>query len=51
MAGAAEYEKARGESGGATRGMVPQSMVHLFIAFCILAGNAVQWLKAREAKP
>jgi hypothetical protein len=50
MAGAAEYEKARGESGGATRGMVPQSMVHLFIAFCILAGNAVQWLKAREAK-
>ncbi len=50
MAGAAEYERARGESGAATRGMVPQSLVHLFIALCIVAGNAVQWLKAREAR-
>jgi hypothetical protein len=50
MAGAAEYEKARGEYGAATRGMVPQSLVHLFIAICILAGNAVQWLRAREAR-
>jgi len=50
MAGAAEYEKARGESGGATRGMVPQSFAHLFVAFCILAGNGVQWLKRREAR-
>ena len=48
MAGAAEYEKARGESGDATRGMVPQSFAHLFVAICILAGNAVQWMKARE---
>jgi len=48
MAGAAEYEKARGESGDATRGMVPQSFAHLFVALCILAGNAVQWMKARE---
>jgi hypothetical protein len=50
MAGAAEYEKLRGESGAATRGMVPQSMVHVFIAFCILAGNIVQWMKAREKR-
>ena len=50
MAGAAEYEKARGESGAATRGMVPQSFAHLFVAFCILAGNVVQWLKAREKR-
>ncbi len=50
MAGAAEYEKARGEKGSASRGMVPQSFAHLFVAFCILAGNAVQWLKAREAR-
>lgn len=48
MAGAAEYEKARGESGAATRGMVPQSFAHLFVAVCILAGNLVQWLKKRE---
>ena len=50
MAGAAEYEKARGESGDATRGMVPQSFAHLFVALCILAGNAVQWMKAREKR-
>lgn len=51
MAGAAEYEKARGEVGKATNGMVPQSMVHVFIAICILAGNAVQWAKSRGARP
>jgi len=50
MAGAAEYEKARNEAGGATRGMVPQSFAHLFVAFCILAGNAVQWMKKREGR-
>lgn len=50
MAGAAEYEKLRGEKGGATRGMVPQSFAHLFVALCILAGNAVQWLKRREGR-
>ena len=48
MAGAAEYEKARGESGNATRSMGPQSFAHLFVAFCILAGNAVQWMRKRE---
>jgi hypothetical protein len=50
MAGAAEYEKARGESGAATRGMVPQSFAHLFVAFCILLGNLVQWMKKREGR-
>ena len=50
MAGAAEYEKTRGESGKATSGMVPQSFAHLFVAFCIFAGNAVQWMKKREGR-
>lgn len=51
MAGAAEYEKLRGESGKATQGMVPQSFAHLFIALCIVAGNFVQWVKTRERRP
>ncbi len=51
MAGAAEYEKARGESGTATRGMDAQSLAHLFVALCILLGNAVQWRKRPEGKP
>ena len=42
MAGAAEYEKARGESGSATRGMGAQSLGHVFVAFCILLGNLVR---------
>ena len=48
MAGAAEYEKARGEKGDATSGMDAQSMAHLFVAFCILLGNFVQWARARR---
>jgi hypothetical protein len=48
MAGAAEYEKARGEQGTATRGMDAQSMAHVFVAFCILLGNWVQWSKRKE---
>ena len=47
MAGAAEYEKARGEKGSATRGMDAQSMAHFFVALCILLGNVVQWTKRR----
>ena len=50
MAGAAEYEKAREEKGDATSGMDAQSMAHLFVAFCILLGNVVQWSKRRSAK-
>ncbi len=42
MAGAAEYEKARGEKGTATRGMDAQSLGHIFVAFCIVMGNVVQ---------
>lgn len=49
MAGAAEYEKARGEQGTATRGMDAQSMAHLFVALMILLGNLVQWAKRRRA--
>jgi hypothetical protein len=50
MAGAAEYEKLEGESGAATRGMDAQSLAHLFVALCILLGNAVYWSKRRESK-
>jgi hypothetical protein len=49
MAGAAEYEKARGEKGSATRGMDAQSVAHYFVALCILLGNVVQWSKRRKA--
>jgi len=51
MAGAAEYEKARGEKGSATRGMDAQSLAHYFVAVCILLGNVVQWSKRRRAAP
>jgi len=49
MAGAAEYEKARGEKGSATKGMDAQSLAHIFVAFCIVLGNIVQRLKRKEA--
>jgi len=49
MAGAAEYEKLRGEKGTATRGMDAQSMAHVFVALCILAGNWVNWRRRRGA--
>jgi hypothetical protein len=48
MAGAAEYEKARSETGSATRGMVAQSFAHYFVALCILLGNVVQWSRRRR---
>jgi len=50
MAGAAEYEKLRGEKGSATRGMDAQSLAHAFVALCILAGNVVQWTKRGGAR-
>ncbi len=45
MAGAAEYEKLRGEKGSATRGMDAQSLAHVFVALCIVMGNVVQWTR------
>ena len=42
MAGAAEYEKVRGESGSATKGMDAQSLGHVFVALCIVLGNLVR---------
>ena len=48
MAGAAEYEKARGEKGSATKGMDAQSLGHVFVAVCILMGNFVQIVKRRR---
>lgn len=47
MAGAAEYEKLRGEKGSATRGMDAQSLAHVFVALCIVVGNLTQWSKRR----
>jgi hypothetical protein len=41
MAGAAEYEKLRNESGDASRGMDAQSLAHVFVALCIVLGNLV----------
>jgi len=49
MAGAAEYEKLRNEKGSATRGMDAQSLAHVFVAFCIVLGNVIQWTKRRGA--
>ena len=49
MAGAAEYEKVRGEKGTATKGMDAQSLAHIFVALCIVLGNVVQRFKRREA--
>jgi hypothetical protein len=42
MAGAAEYEVLRKESGEASRGMDAQSLAHVFVALCIVLGNVVQ---------
>src|SRR5690349_9055888 len=42
MAGAAEYEKAYGVKGAATKGMDAQSLAHCFVDVCILLGNVVQ---------
>lgn len=49
MAGAAEYETARGEKGSATRGMDAQSLGHLFVALCIVLGNVVQFAQRRKS--
>ncbi len=51
MAGAAEYEDLRYERGQASRGMDAQSLAHVFIAFCILLGNAIQIEKRRRGAP
>lgn len=50
MAGAAEYERLRGESGSATKGMDAQSLTHVFVALCIVMGNLVHWSKQRGAR-
>jgi hypothetical protein len=48
MAGAAEYEKARNETGSATKGMDAQSLGHVLVAVCILLGNVIQILQRRR---
>lgn len=48
MAGAAEYEVARKESGSATKGMAAQSLGHLLVALCIVLGNVIQFLQRRR---
>ena len=49
MAGAAEYEQLRKESGDASKGMDAQSLAHFFVALCIVLGNVVLWTKGRRA--
>jgi hypothetical protein len=48
MAGGAEYETARHEKGAATHGMAGQSFGHVFVAICILLGNAIQFGRGRR---
>jgi len=48
MAGAAEYEKLRGEEGTATRGMGAQSLGHVFVALMIILGNLARRGTKRE---
>jgi hypothetical protein len=48
MAGAAEYERLRGERGAASRGMDAQSLAHVFVALCIVLGNVAQRARRRE---
>ena len=48
MAGAAEYEVARHETGTAIKGMAAQSLGHLLVALCILLGNLIQFLQRRK---
>jgi hypothetical protein len=50
MAGAAEYENLRNEKGTATQGMDAQSLGHVFVAFCIVLGNLVQWRRQRKER-
>lgn len=50
MAGAAEYEALRREAAGpgtAQRGMDAQSLAHVFVALCIVAGNLVRRTRRR----
>ena len=48
MAGAAEYEKATGRPGSATKGMDAQSSAHLFVMFLIALGNAIYFVRRRQ---
>ena len=49
MAGGAEYETARHERGKATQGMAAQSLGHVFVAFCIVLGNVIQFVQRRRS--
>lgn len=49
MAGAAEYEQLRKESGTASKGMDAQSLAHVFVALCIVLGNVVHRSTRRGA--
>jgi hypothetical protein len=50
MAGAAEYEKAIGVPGSATKGMDAQSSAHMFVMFLILLGNAIYFARRGAAR-
>ncbi|MFC1525003.1 hypothetical protein ACFL5I_01300 [Planctomycetota bacterium] len=48
LKGAAEYENLMGKPGEATRGMTPQSAVHLVIIFFIVIGNIGYFMVLRK---
>jgi hypothetical protein len=50
MKGAAEYEALVGHPARATLGMTAQSLVHLFIIFSVLTGNAIFLIQKRRPK-
>jgi len=48
MKGAAEYEMLVKQPGSAVKGMTAQSLVHLFIVFSVIAGNATYLAKRKR---
>jgi hypothetical protein len=50
LRGAAEYEKLIQIGGGGERGMLAQTVAHLYVVILILAGNAVYFASRRKRK-
>jgi len=48
MKGAAEYETLVNQPGSAVKGMTAQSLVHLFIVFSVIAGNATYLVRRKR---
>ncbi len=50
LRGAAEYEKLLNIEGGGARGMLAQSMSHLYVIFLILLGNGIYLIDRRKER-